>query len=176
VPRSSPAPARVTRGSKVIEGKGSSGGDVTTTKVGGGDENTILENDVLVMGLKLGMLQQENFDLEQSNQSLRVEVKQLREESAKKSKVIAKQLRGIKNPETEFWTSYQQQKTSGASLSFVGSLFSNNNESPALQKEMNTKMGTVLEETLLHNIQLQEDLRNVATENENLKEQLAKIK
>jgi len=109
-------------------------------------------------------------------------VKRLREESGKKSKIIAKQVRGIKNPETEFWSSYQQQKA-GASLSFVGSLFSNNEIPETLQKEMNTKMGTVFEETLLQNIQLQDDIRNIATdlekltaENEDLKRQLAKKK
>jgi len=60
------------------------------------EENVILENDVLIMGLKLGMLQQENFELEQQNQAFRADLKQLREESAKKSRVIAKQLRGVK--------------------------------------------------------------------------------
>jgi len=74
---------------------GTSGVGGDTGKISS-EDNQILENDVLVMGLKLGLLQQENFDLEQTIQNLKYEVKKLRGESAKKSKVIAKQLRGIK--------------------------------------------------------------------------------
>jgi len=77
----------------------------------------------------------------------------------------------LKNSDT-FWNT---QKNAGDPIAFVGSIFGNNNENP-LQTEMTNKMGVVLEETLMQNIQLQDDIRNIAiekekfeTENNNLK-------
>jgi len=143
------------------------------------------ENDLLVMGIKLGILQQTNFELEQQVNKLQIEVKKLREESSKKSRVIAKHMKGIKiqgRSTTEMDRNKReiiQAKSSESPLAFMGTIFGGNDP---LQEEMHYKMGTVLEDTLMQNIQLQDDIKEIGedverllAENKSLKDEVLKL-
>jgi len=139
--------------------------------------------EVVVMGMKIGTLQQKNFELELHVNNLGQEIKKLKEESSIKSRVITKHLSEMKvqgraNSEMERNRREIHEAKLSDPLVFVGSLFN----SDPLQDEAYKRIGSLLEDTLMQNIQLQDDMRGMGDEvdklmleNKNLKHQLVNI-
>jgi len=129
------------------------------------------ETDISVMGMKLGKLQEDNFMLEDMVSKLKTEVRTLKKESNKKSRVILNQAKSLQisgrstmeMDMAKMQRERNKQKTDASSI--FGNLFGNDQQDQLeVQKEMNTKLNSVLEVTLMKNVSLQENLEQLGDE------------
>jgi len=129
---------------------------------------------------KIAQLQKENVELQEKVSKLKKALIKKKEESNNKSKLIQKHIQEIRiqgraTPDREMHrlTISQQEKNTGGGGWFDG-LF--NNKSETVSMEVHNKMANILEETLLHNIQLQDDIKMMGDEMQKYIEENSKLK
>jgi cell division septum initiation protein DivIVA len=132
-----------------------------------------------VLGIRLGEAQERNFQLEEKVKYLTDLVNELNSELEARSKLIRQLSTQIKvsGRTTADMDKYKLERAQRQN-SLMGSLFSPTKKD-SLVEEVNAKMSSVLEDTLIKNMQLQEDLKvmgaevdRLLRENEALKRQL----
>jgi len=139
----------------------------------------VLQQDLEVLGIRLGEAQERNFQLEEKVKYLTDLVNELNSELEARSKLIRQLSTQIKvsGRTTADMDKYKLERAQRQN-SLMGSLFSPTKKD-SLVEEVNAKMSSVLEDTLIKNMQLQEDLKvmgaevdRLLRENEALKRQL----
>jgi chromosome segregation ATPase len=128
----------------------------------------VMQKDIEILGVRLGQLQERNFFLEEKMNVYKDTINELSIEIDKKSRLIQKQQLMLKGANMA-----QQPSTSTPAQS--GALFSSPRKD-ALENEKFSKMGSVMEETLLKNMQLQEDIKTLGNEVEVLMAENDKLK
>eukprot|EP01132_Coremiostelium_polycephalum_P005309 gene5309-6614_t len=132
--------------------------------------NIYNQHDIDIMGRKLGELGTENYKLEEKNRVLEEKVKVLLDELDKKTKVvrfyISKTQLGRATSEDE--------KTRRLKGGATGSFWRNND--PKIVAEMVEKMDTLLQETVLKNIQLTNDMEILGNETVRLNSEMKNLK
>lgn len=150
----------------------SNDGPTTGEKNGQSADAKQWENDFGSLLSKFGKLQEENFMLNAQLKKKKADLKNYKEDSEKKSKVIQSQakmlqVQGRSTMEMDMAKMQREkiEKQSGGLLGVFGSILGGTvQEEIETQKEVNEKMTSVLEQTLLKNVSLEDDLDTMGNE------------
>jgi len=126
-----------------------------------------MKRDVELLGKKVGELGEDKWKLEEKIRFLEENIGLLNEEIEKKSKVT-QYLISKRN------INLNEINMNSRKAGMVGSLFRTSDQT--LAAEMVAKMEAVLEETVLKNIQLQNDMVTLATETSQVNDRNKKLK
>jgi len=142
----------------------------------------VLQQDLNVLAVTLGQLQEDKWHLEEQIRLLKETIEVQKEDLERKETIIQHHLVSTTRPEGRATPAMELDKAERAKKnSVMGSLFKGR-QSP-LEAEMAQKMEAVLEDTLLKNIQLQTDIEvlgnevsKLLAENRGYKQQVEELK